>query len=924
MGQAPASARYLAALPGYTLFLSDTDVVMRFPGRRGELRMNVPHAHVEALDLMPGKTSYYVGSNASRWRTGIPNYGRIRYRSVYPGVDLALYGKAQQVEYDWTLAPGADPGAIRFSFAGARGIRLDENGDLLIETSAGTVRHRRPSIYQRGHGRTRHIAGGFWLERGEVGFRLGEYDHRLPLVIDPQLVFAAGFGGSGVGVDFPQAHFSYSDTGTGIATDGSGNVYVVGTTFSTDFPLVDSAAAAPSCPLGCDVRSLFVAKLAADGSALLYSTYIGAVTAQPGIAGPSGWTWPSLLPAGIAVDSAGNAFVTGGTPGGIFPFAATSGGSDAFLVELGSNGAVLASTLFGGSADDAGTSIAFGPDGFLYLAGTTQSANFPTTPGAYRTSAPAAGVNLFAMKVAPQTLKPVWSTYLGAAGSPSVGVDSAGNAYVAASASHVSVLKINPAGSQLLYTTSFGGSGTEILGGLAVDPAGNTYICGTTSSTDLPTTSGAFQATWTPGPRYQAQAAFAAKFAPAGGLSYATYLAGSSGSDSAQAIAVDAAGNAYVGGQTLSADFPVLNGIQESLYNYVCTTYTVSGTGPYGEEYCSPAGFISVLNGAGTGLVWSTFVGSGAIDMGAFGGYSGGGAVEALALDAAGNVYATGVALDFITPPLGRSTSKSVGVVKIAPGASGVQFGWDGLTNAASFLPGLPEPGGLASLFVHGLNVSGVVTAGGYPLPTEMAGVSILINGTPAPLVALAGLSSSMQQINFQVPFAANPANPANAAANLVEVRYQGTSTFIVPEIVGPGIFLLSDGTPAIQHASDYSLVTASNPARKGETIIIYLTGLGPVSPPMASGVPATGAATANCNPFVVSPDTSISIGTALYAGVTPGYVGLYQMNVQLGNLSSGNVNLFVEMNNCAGVFGLAPGAPPSAFSSNTVTLPVE
>jgi len=217
---------------------------------------------------------------------------------------------------------------------------------------------------------------------------------------------------------------------------------------------------------------------------------------------------------------------------------------------------------------------------------------------------------------------------------------------------------------------------------------------------------------------------------------------------------------------------------------------------------------------------------------------------------------------------------------------------------------------------VHGLNVSGVQTATGDPLPTELAGVSILVQGVPAPILAVAGLSSGMQQINFQVPF---EANLRSAAANLVEVRYQGASTFVVPQVVGPGIFVLSDGTPAIQHAADYSLVTPDNPARSGETIIIYLTGLGPVLPSIASGIAAIGPARATCSVFVPT------AGTLLYAGLTPGYVGLYQMNFQLADdLPSGSMDLFVEANSCLPV-GLFPTqAPLNSFLSNTVTLPVQ
>lgn len=910
---------------------------MRFGGA-GSLAMKLPRSRMDPLDGLPGRTNYYMGGDRAGWRSGVPNYGRVRYRSVFPGVDLVVYGKTQQVEYDWVVAPGSDPGAIRFSFAGASAVRLDGNGDLAILTGAGEVRHKKPRIYQRSGGKEFEVDGGFVLADGEVRFRVGAYRRELALTIDPQLVFAAGFGGYGVGVDAPMDHFTYSDTGTGIATDRNGNVYVVGTTFSTGFPLVNSAGPVPPCPAGyssCDVRSVFVSKISPDGSSLLYSTYIGPVTDVGGTFGaPFSWS-SGFLPAAIAVDPAGNAYVTGTTQGVNFPLtgqAATHGGNDAFLVELNGNGAVVASRLYGGSGDDAGTSLVLASDGSLYLAGTTLSTDFPTTAGAYLTTAPSSGQNLFLMKIVSQTLATTYSTYMWPGDSPALGVDSSGNAYLAASTTStawpttagaaqpycagqtcadVVLAKVNPTASQLMWATYFGGSAAETLGGMAVDGNGDAYMSGTTASTDLPVTSGAFQTKWLPnGSEYGEEAAFVAAFAPDGSLNYATYLAGTT-SDQAEAIAIDSAGNAYVGGVTQSEDFPIANAIQVSLYNYVCPTYTVSGTAPYGEEYCSAAGFLSVLNPHGTGLLWSTYLGLGSIGMGSFGGYSAGAAVQALMVDAAGNVYATGVDLDMTSPPLGGSPTDSIGVLKIGPQAAGLQFSWDGIANAASYQPGLPDRGGLASLFVQGLQVSGVVTGSGYPLPTELAGVSILLNGTPAPILAVANIPSAdaqgLAQINFQVPFEA-----PNSSANLVEVRYQGASTLAIPKTVAPGIFVLIDGTAAIEHAADYSLVTQSHPAVAGETIVVYVTGLGPVSSPVASGMPAPAANAASYGRCA-----SPSVGQVLYAGLTPGTVGVYQMNLQLpDDLPSGSFQLSIGWTDCA--FG------PDIFgTSNTVTVPV-
>jgi uncharacterized protein (TIGR03437 family) len=294
--------------------------------------------------------------------------------------------------------------------------------------------------------------------------------------------------------------------------------------------------------------------------------------------------------------------------------------------------------------------------------------------------------------------------------------------------------------------------------------------------------------------------------------------------------------------------------------------------------------------------LWSTYLGSGA--------------VWAVTLDVSGNVYATGVDLDITTPPIAPSTTASIGVLKIAPQGAGLQFSANSIANAASFHPGLPSPGGLASLFVTGLDVTGVQTASGYPLPTEMAGVTILVQGVPAPILAVADVpDGGYQQINFQVPFESN--------TNIVEVRYQGFSTFSIPQTVAPGIFVLGDGTPAIQHAADYSLVTPSNPAKPGETIVVYVTGLGPVNAEVTDGVPPTGPGVASAS---ICSDNSVTLGTIEYAGLTPGAVGLYQVNVQLPqSLLPGNQELYIYWGACFGQY-----ASDSYAKSNVVSVPIQ
>jgi len=218
-GQAPAQVRYLATTSQYSLYLSDTAITTNF-SNGGSLRMNLPRSSPEGLGSLPGKTHYYAGSDPSMWLT-VPQYARVRYRAVFPGVDLVVYGKQHQLEYDWVVAPGADPASIRFAFSGASTMRVDEHGDLVLAAAGGEIRHRRPKIYQMQNGQRLEVDGGFILARnGEVRFRVGEYDRRGTLIIDPELVFSTGFGGSPIRVNFPGTHSIVSDTGTGIALDG--------------------------------------------------------------------------------------------------------------------------------------------------------------------------------------------------------------------------------------------------------------------------------------------------------------------------------------------------------------------------------------------------------------------------------------------------------------------------------------------------------------------------------------------------------------------------------------------------------------------------------------------------------------------------------------------------------------------------------
>jgi len=500
-------------------------------------------------------------------------------------------------------------------FAGADKVEVDVQGDLVLHTAAGPIRQQKPFIYQEVGGVRKEIPGGYVL-KGEqhVGFKVAAHDARRALVIDPILSYSTYLGGSG------------EDRSHAIAVDADGNAYVTGSTFSPDFPTT-AGAFQTTLPGGF---SAFVTKLNPTGSAVVYSTYLGGNNSEVGY--------------GIAVDSAGNAFVTGNTNSSNFPTTPTavqptfggavSNGGDAFVTQLDAAGSALVySTYLGGSGLDEGNAIAVDPAGNAYVGGLTQSFNFPTTAGAFQTRG-AGGTSAFVAKLDPAGSALVYCTYLGGSsgstGGSSLAVDASGNAYVTGGTDSIDfpttrgvfqttysggndafVAKLDSTGAALVYSTYLGGSGEDVIFGLAVDAAGNAYVTGLTDSTNLPTTMGALQTIYGGG----INDAFVAKLdATSCGLVYSTYLGGS-GRDTGLGIALDTAGNAFVTGNTNSSDFP--------------TTSTAFQTTCGGGGCCDA--FVTKLDAGGSALVYSTYLGGSDRDYG-----------TALAVDAAGNAFVTG------------------------------------------------------------------------------------------------------------------------------------------------------------------------------------------------------------------------------------------------------------------------------------------
>jgi len=640
-GQSDAAVKYLARGPGYELFLTESEAVLALQRGRPDtaksqqernlttaspavLRMRLlgirSSPRIDADDELPGKVNYFRGNDATQWNTGLPTFAKVRYRNVYPGIDLVYYGNQGKLEYDLVLAPGADPGAIALAFDGADSLRLNDAGDLLVKLGDQEIVQKAPAVYQLSGGRRKHIPAVYVLaDNGQVRVNVGAYDRNQALVVDPVLVYSTYFGASAF------------ESGNAMAVDRQGNLYLAGETASADFPGV--ALSNPA--FGGGVNHVFVAKLNPAGSALLYASYFGGNSFD--------------IAAGIAVDGAGNAYVAGRTYSTNFPVVnaiqSTQGGSDdAFVAKLDADGSSLVyATYFGGSGADRARGIAVDGDGNAYVSGYTASTNLQTR-NALQSTFGGGGSDGFVAKLDASGSTLVYSTYLGGGADDvanGISVDTAGNAYVTGSTgssnfpirnamnamlkggSDAFVTKFNAAGTALIFSTYLGGNGGDSGAGIAIDGVDNVYVAGQTTSTDL-ATANALQ-TQRGGGTFDTDA-FVARLNAAGtALTYATYLGGNR-EDVALGIAVDGAGDAYVAGHTYPSisppSFPTTPDALQPTLSYL---------------YAYDSGFVSKIDPTGSKLLYSTFLAGTMYYT-----YEGYNIANAVAVDNAGNFYVTG------------------------------------------------------------------------------------------------------------------------------------------------------------------------------------------------------------------------------------------------------------------------------------------
>lgn len=552
-GQTSQAVDFVARGDGFNLYLSQGNATLAIQTQTGTdvLKLDLVGANTDAMAngqaQQAGHANYLVGNDATKWITDVPLFGSVVYQQVYNGVDVRYYGQGQQLEYDFNVAPGADASQIRLALDGAQSASLDTQGNLVVTLPGGDqpLVFRAPSAYQETDAGRQAVESRYTMDAdGQIGFALGTYDATRALVIDPLLDYGTFLGGANV------------DQANGISVDASGSAYLVGQTQSLNFPV--TAGAYDATLSGS--TDVFVAKLDPTGSSLSYATYLGGSGSDDGLA--------------IAVDAAGNAYVTGNTTSNNFPTLnayqnSNGGGQDAFLAKLNAAGsALMYSTYFGGTGSDVSNALAIDNAGNAYIAGNSDAPGF---------------ILLGLLQLSPGSVDTLVA-----------GFDTT-----------------KTGGASNVFDSSFGGAGTDVATGVALDAAGQIYITGYTNSGAFPTTAGAYNSTLN-----GSQAAFLSVVAANhSSFSYSTYLGGT-GQSAATGIALDASNHAYLTGWAKNG-FPITAGAYQTAFGGGSSDAFVAELDP-------------TLSG-NSSLVYATYLGGGGADQG-----------DALAVDSTGSVFTTG------------------------------------------------------------------------------------------------------------------------------------------------------------------------------------------------------------------------------------------------------------------------------------------
>jgi len=819
-GQTDSSVRFLSRGDHYGLFLTDKEAIVSLSGPTPALvRMQLvgqnAHPQISGAGTLPGTSNYYKGSVASKWQESVPHFLRVNYREVYPGIDLTYYGNQRQLEYDFTVRPHANPKSIELKFSGVDQLEISAQGDLILHTAAGEIRHQHPRVFQeRNHVQTQ-VDGQFaLLGDGKVGFHIGAYDSALPLVIDPKFEYSTYFGGAG----------NNGDVGIDVKVDGLGQAYVTGYTSSMDFFATNLSSTAP----GGGNLDAFVMKVDATGTIVQSAVFFGGSGDDEGHR--------------IALDSLGNVYVTGYTKSSDFPivngFQTHIGGvgrKDAYIAKI--NNAVsqiLFSSYLGGSLDDQPFGLSVDVFGNIYIAGETISPNFPLVrplrSGLEQTTA----TDAFVTKISPDGTI-VYSSYLGGKGADhawDVTSDPDGNAYVVGFTSSCNfpgivngcpnaftfanpagafITKINADGSAYVISRVLDGNATDEAVRVVLDSDLNIIISGYTNSVNFPVKN-SFQPANAGGFDI-----FVAKvLADFSDIVFSTFI-GSDGNESAPGLAVDAANNIYIAGYTSSFSFPVLNGV-----NIGTTGGTLKGDRDAYVMKIAPSGR----------MMYSTYVGGSSSD-GAIG----------LAVDAGGSAYVTGYTFSTDFPVVNGLQSTANGasdgfLLKIngddvvlaaplvVPGQGAVTLSTIGGSNSVSFAhasfevpAGAKRPAGMAILDLRqgGAEVGEVA----FPLLPFITDGRIYVNESTTTASNLSVVNPLDQEVTLYFFFTDRAGNRSNSGSVTIPPK----ASFAQPVTGAPfrlsstaaGVLTFGTATPIAAMA--FRTFSESN----GKILITYL-----------------------------------------------------------------------------------------------------
>lgn len=905
-GQTDRAYDWISRGRGYFVFLNASGAVIDMRDRQGRgngiVRAEFRGANPTAAAIPSGYRSlvhYILGADSSRWITNIPRFSEISYSNVYDGIDLRHYRNDGLLEHDWIVRPGADASRIRLAFPGADSIRIDSTGNLLIRSGQAELKWHAPKSLERRSGRAVESAWELGADH-TVGFRLGKHNRNETLVIDPAIEYLTYLGRGGY------------DVAARSTVDAQGNLYLTGATSEGTWPTTPGAVLVDVN--GVTPTNTIITKLSANGNDLIYSTILGGEGFEGG--------------SDITLDAQGNIIITGITGSNSFP---TTEGviqrtppplppsspdvTNCYVTKLNPAGnAVLFSTLLGGSGLDVCMAVKTDREGNIYLAGSTGSNDFPTTPDVFqsrlRLGTGVVAHDIFVVKLNPTGTQRIFSTLIGGGGHDwplAMALDATGAVYLTGATSSANfpvtpgayqstysggggnddivnqgdafVVKLAPGGGSLAYATYVGGRRDDMGLGIAVDAQGNAIIAGNTLSTNFPVTSGALQTQFRGvggEPAVPAGDAFVLKLNATGTQAVFSTLLGGTLDDRATTVSLDPAGSIWVAGHTHSRDFPVTPDAPQSQNR---TSTSVSNKLKLGD------GFVASLTPDGSRLQFATYLGGSVSDF-----------ISGMAIGADGSVYVSGFTNsgDLQTTAASYQPRFFGGIARQAPfddlfvarfgASSGVSIA--AVANAASYAQNTVSPGMIATLAGNGIGPAQLAVGGAVSgrLPTSLGGTRVLFDDTPAPVIYV-----SSGQTSVVVPYNVNGKRTVQVVVERDGQRSAPLTVTVaaaVPALFsanasgqGPGAFLNQDGR----------INTPQNPADQQSIVILYGTGEGAVS-----NTPADGALVDTPLPIVQQPVRVTVAGReaeVLYAGGAPGLIaGLLQVNIKLPpNVPAGN-----------------------------------